>query len=342
MSTVVFLGDLGWRDELRLPERLPWSPETPVIANLEGPVCERPTGKGPSTSPDVLRQLVAWGVTHVSLANNHTHDLGLSGLDDTLASIASLPLVPFGLNGYNGCTQHVDIQVGESLLRVLGAGWRVIGCRTGRGGSAVPELCSIMPELERASSFTVAFPHWGYELDPHPQPAHLDLADGFLDAGGLAVIGNHAHVPGAAEYRHGGYVAYNLGDWAFSRRTRARRLPEDFALAVELDIPPGRLRLHRFERLTEGVGELLGSHTVSIEAPWWSPGNTGRYPPNADDYALLRRSGQLPQPRRGLPLFMPDDGQVKVTAKSTAVAVRNVLALGARRVIRLQTMRKVD
>ena len=194
-------------------------------------------------------------------------------------------------------------------------------------------LLEVKPALSN-NRVPIAFPNWGYELVTHPQPAHLDLEHRFLDAGGLAIIGNHAHVPGAVEQSRGGYLAYNPGDWILDKRLRVRSMVARPVLAVELDLEAEQVRRHRFRRLSDGVGEFVGSSAVSAAVRWWSPTETVTYPSKVDDYAGLRRSGGLPHPRRGLPVFLPSDHRIQVQAKAGAVAARNWFARTARRLLR--------
>ena len=97
---ILFVGDimLGRSVETRMKEHgagYPFSDvkdffkvHSTVVANLEGPIrskhIQTPTGSMHfSFLPSVAKLLKDNGVTHVTLANNHTHDEGTAGLKET-------------------------------------------------------------------------------------------------------------------------------------------------------------------------------------------------------------------------------------------------------------------
>ena len=80
------------------------------------------------------------------------------------------------------------------------------------------EPCHVLETVQREkeknpSSALVVLPHWNYEMELYPQPAHRQLAFAVIEAGADAVIGHHTHRVGGLEFHKGKMIGYSIGNW---------------------------------------------------------------------------------------------------------------------------------
>lgn len=166
------------------------------------------------------------GFTHLSLANNHILDEGLSVAHQSEQITAAAGIAPLcGPNPKRTSVKGVSIDIFTfNLIRDHASGGFY------RDGVAEEDFTQI-----RASDADVKIVciHWGDEYAEYPSPAQIDLAHRFVDCGVQAVLGHHPHVIQGVEKYKDSIIAYSLGNFVFdmdwSARTRS-------ALIVELEI----------------------------------------------------------------------------------------------------------
>ena len=64
-------------------------------------------------------------------------------------------------------------------------------------------------------TFNIFLPHWGYEMELHPQACQVEYAYHLLDNGWDAVIGSHPHCPQPMELRESKPIVYSLGNFCY-------------------------------------------------------------------------------------------------------------------------------
>ncbi len=185
----------------------------PLVVNLEGVTSpELPTGLGPKTLAMPEKLTIDWlkalNVVAVSLANNHSGDLGeeaQSAMVDALrqAGIATI-----------GPGQTVDL----GPARVVGL--------TDLDNNAVPHTGLVTDAVldgvmrSQARPPLIAFMHWGQEYNASPGSRETALADALHSAAVSLIVGAHPHV--ASEHvvaLAGGdtALAYSLGNFIFDQ-----------------------------------------------------------------------------------------------------------------------------
>ncbi len=182
-----------------------------VLANLEGPIQDGPRTPDDSlvfrfpeyTAPLLARQ----GITHVSLANNHTLNQGQAGLDNTRSVLAQNRISFFG----------DPVQDGEQVLaeEIEGMPITWIGAN-----AAVRSLDAdaITREIQKNSNGNViVFVHWGNEYVHTPSSLQRELAHEWVDAGADVVIGHHPHVIQTVELYNDHMIFYSLGNFIFDQ-----------------------------------------------------------------------------------------------------------------------------
>lgn len=194
-----------------------------MYANLEGPTASGVNSSGREVSdpglvfdgvvydsypmfnyhPSLLDGLMESGVDVVSTANNHSLDRRSLGADKTIAELEARGLPFTG-------TRRSDSSSEQWWTTVDSNGFRLafLACTYGTNGIPdnddqvlwcyrdVDQIESMVRDLsQRPDIDAVIFtPHWGQEYTAIPSDQQFDLSHRMLDAGALAVIGNHPHV----------------------------------------------------------------------------------------------------------------------------------------------------
>lgn len=204
--------------------------EYQVILNLEGgltgsSIWVKKRGRRMHQSPmaiDVLKQL---NVIGVCLANNHMMDFGDEGLGETLRILNEngIAHVGAGMNLDEALTP-MRVGSGDDSIILQNFGWDVEetlyatdhspGCAPREEELVLRRTEALRRENPKAKVITVF--HWGFELNPLPQPYDVQLAHQVLDLGGDLIIGHHPHNIQPFETYLGKRVYYSLGNFYFS------------------------------------------------------------------------------------------------------------------------------
>ncbi len=241
-----------------------------VVANLETPLSHRapPPGatprqwchKGhPQRSAVALRAL---GLRALSLANNHTGDLGAAGLTDTLTVLERWDLVGFGA-GATPAEAHAPLMIETAApdpLRcavIAGDAGRWAGPLTDpqtvpgpdnpvtaataalRIGAVAPGLAGL--RRPDRSFPVIGFPHWGANYR-WATPLQRRLGTLLMGAGVDLILGHGAHCLQEIEQRADRWIVYSLGNFMFAspgRYARFRAPPYSLAARVRLSAGPG-------------------------------------------------------------------------------------------------------
>ncbi len=197
-----------------------------TLGNLEGTFTERGQALPKEytfRAPPSLARTLSWaGFEAVSLANNHTWDYGLEGMDDTIRTLDALGV------RHAGAGRDEDAAMAPSVLRtpsgvtVALLAFSDVGevqfAASERPGVARADEASIERAVRRATGladFVVAYLHWGYEYTYAPTERQRTLAGAAVRAGASAVIGAHPHVLQPWERVEGVPVLYSLGNFVF-------------------------------------------------------------------------------------------------------------------------------
>lgn len=189
-----------------------------------------------SSPPEATRYLVDAGFDVLSVANNHSADLGAEGLINTLHALESRGILPVGASASPGRQKPVIIE--KNGISVGFAGYTT-GRITIRGGASVNRLieedivADIASLAGRCDHIAVSL-HWGIEMASYPSPRQIDLAHRLIDAGATLVLGHHSHTMQAIERYRGGLIAYSLGMFQFDPNWPHNLSEEGFALSVDL------------------------------------------------------------------------------------------------------------
>ncbi|MBI2427010.1 MAG: CapA family protein [Candidatus Kerfeldbacteria bacterium] len=188
-----------------------------VLANLEGPIIDGP--KTPNNSlifrfPETTAALLArHGITHVSLANNHTMNQGQEGLANTRTLLANENITTFG----DPASEEIG-RATTSHNTFKSIEW--IGVNAALRSVDREHIIQRINEATDpigAPDFVVVFVHWGNEYQHTPSAVQRELAHEWIDAGADVVIGQHPHVIQTVELYNDHLIFYSLGNFIFDQ-----------------------------------------------------------------------------------------------------------------------------
>jgi poly-gamma-glutamate capsule biosynthesis protein CapA/YwtB (metallophosphatase superfamily) len=242
--TLAFGGDtlLGYRIADLIRDRgadYPWGGVSDILSgadlalvNLECCVSVRGTPQDKKwtfrADPVAVTGLQNAGVDIVSLANNHVLDFGVEAFVDTLAYLdkAGVARVGAGLN-VNEAARPIILESKGFKIGYLSAteiyleDWLATETRPGvwTTHSSIKIIEAVEALRPQVDCVVVAL-HWGVEYEPYPYPYQRQLARSLIDAGASIIIGHHPHVLQGLETYRGGLIAYSLGNFVFTYKTR--------------------------------------------------------------------------------------------------------------------------
>ncbi len=242
--------------------------------NLESPVTTRkPIAKKTYplvTHPRFLDLLVGAGFNLFSLANNHTGDAGLEGLQDTFANLKRLstPERPLFWSGAGATKRERKVPavftVPGKTTKVALLSFRLSGSPLGNpmaGSAAEKQIRAVAGKAD----LIVVSAHGGGEYKNVPGGWKAKRWRSFIDAGAHVVLGHGPHNPqGVERYKHG-VIYYSLGNLSFATRPRAKRTG-------------GMLLRGLFARVTWRDGKIAKAEAVPLfvdnTTPWTVDGKT--------------------------------------------------------------------
>lgn len=215
------------------------------VINLETPITSlRFPARGElvfNAPPAMVQALAAVGVTVATFANNHSKDQDLRGIKETRKHLAEAGLLAAGAganlreaweplcfekNGLELCFLaftrfmnglHNDDDRKKPQVPIVD-----YDLDRSTGGISERQLLKKVREVAARCDALFVTPHWGEEYFLEPLQSDRRLAWALIEAGAVAVIGNHPHVLQAVEtyVRPDGreaLVAYSLGNLVSSQ-----------------------------------------------------------------------------------------------------------------------------
>jgi len=241
--------------------------------NLESPITSRPMNDESQLdlrADVVLAELAAGaGFDFAGLANNHSLDAGLAGLEDTRRAVAAAGMTAVGLIG-----QPVHVDLGGLTLAVFA--FDVTGTGDGSVVARWDEE-SAVPLIEQAvttADLVVVGLHGGQEYLRQADPTMSAIA-GLLAATGVDVVWGHGpHVSHPIRLDGRSVVATSLGNALFDQAGTSTNVGS----VLEVLATPTGVVAYR-----EGVVDMSGlrmefagwnpppGEAVWVDGGWWSP-----------------------------------------------------------------------
>lgn len=201
-----------------------------TVINLECPVTNTVS---PINKQFIFRADSEWvhslsknGITHATLANNHSLDHGRRGLDDTYMHLTDNNIIPIGYGKtHNHACQPViiskngiDVAIFSSIFIPL-ENWVFLDDVSCICQSQAEETADNIRQWKNNNpkSFVVVTLHWGVEYQLQPTLKQRRDAAILIDAGADAIIGHHPHVIQEVETYKGKPVFYSIGNFIFDQ-----------------------------------------------------------------------------------------------------------------------------
>ncbi len=203
-----------------------------------------------------------YGPIAYSLANNHSLDQGVGGLDDTFAALNAAQAQWFGAgtnlaDASKPLLQNIRLGDSSITLAIFGAfehrqeydeqfHFYASADRPGTASADVPAVKQAIAELRRTTpdAFVVYFVHWGdnYAWKNAKQTA---MAHALREAGVDLVVGAHAHMMQEVEHDGHGWIFYSVGNLLFNAKGRYapnHAPPFSVPLVVDFSMKDGHLQ----------------------------------------------------------------------------------------------------
>jgi len=242
-DVVALMGDVmlgrGVRDALAAmtPEE-PWGDVLPIlrqatlrILNLECAVTrhDRPWMRTPKVfrfraDPELAaRVLEAASIDACSLANNHSLDFEVEGLEETLSTLDRAGIAHAGAGPDLASAKRPALLPGGVALVsctdnepdfAADGGWGTWYLPVSTGAGPLAEVGAAIAAARRAGAHTVIFAdHWGPNMVERP-PAHFRaFARAVIDRGADVFFGHSAHLAQGVEIHRGRPILYDTGDF---------------------------------------------------------------------------------------------------------------------------------
>ncbi|MBN1473707.1 MAG: CapA family protein [Syntrophaceae bacterium] len=188
------------------------------VANLEGAVGDKSfcaTNHNPcfpikKKNIDILSDFDV-----ISLENNHSLDLGLTGLNNTIEELQKRQIHYLGGNNYS-----VIIETENGNMGIMGI-TDVVNSKSDKKHLIMADTPQVLEEIKRLKkicTLVAVYIHWGRELDNLPTQRMRTLAQEIIEAGADIIVGTHPHVVGKIECVQNKPVVYSLGNFLFDQK----------------------------------------------------------------------------------------------------------------------------
>jgi len=201
-----------------------------TLVNLENTLSDRaltPRDKGEGTAYWFKSRtanteiLTSSGVEAVSLVNNHTHDYGNKGFQDTVKAVEAAGLA------YGTESNTVLYEKDGFRVAVICAGlWS-------EGG--VWPIINRLKAAAETSDFQIVFYHGGKEGIHKPEAWKIRASRKLVDAGADVVLGGHPHVLQPMEDYNGADIVYSLGNFCFGGNSHPENRTALYQLTLTVD-----------------------------------------------------------------------------------------------------------
>jgi len=185
-----------------------------VVGNLEGPIVKNPPYFSDESlkfafSSEMVKALSRANFNLLSLANNHTLNMGRTGLEETKE------LLREGNIGFSGdpvsCDKDFSFQKNNIIFLVFNKSFP-FNCSNQEIEKIIKEIRS-----ENLDKFLILIFHWGQEYQEKSSIYQKELAYLSVNAGADLIIGSHPHVVQEIEEYRGKMIFYSLGNFIFDQ-----------------------------------------------------------------------------------------------------------------------------
>lgn len=234
----------------------------PNLQRDQGPVA-KPSGPAPTprqgprgrislvAPPTAAQALAEAGFDALSLANNHSLDLGTAGRGETARLLQAARITPLGPG-----PQAQILQAGPLKIALLA--WDDTG---------EPDSAPLLAAVEHATgqaNLVIVLPHWGVEHQRQPSQRQRALAYALHQAGADVIAGSGPHILQPLQLAPGRVTAWSLGNLVFDGAGPSPAWSRGALLELTLHPTTARILRARFletQTSPEGQARLLQPET---------------------------------------------------------------------------------
>ncbi len=177
-----------------------------------------------SVDDALLGGMTTAGVTHASLANNHSLNYGVTGYHHAQNELIKHNIRTFGHPSEISTSSVVSVMVDGRIVSI-------VAVHTLFGEPDRQSLATLLETLNQQSDIQIVYIHWGEEYQPIHSKVQEDLATWLSTQGVDMVVGHHPHVVQDIGMIDGMPVFYSLGNTIFDQYF-SREVQEGLALLV--------------------------------------------------------------------------------------------------------------
>jgi len=226
-----------------------------ITANLEGPFVQNRVYTSKEIAfrfdPALAKDLKRYNFDLVTLANNHSLDMGSKAFEESKKHLENADIEYYGRQFY------VDEEDSILLKEIAGKKVAFIGLNDTHFTMNEKLARKMIEKSKNDNDITIVSIHWGQEYKQLSNNRQKKLAHDFIDAGADAVIGHHPHVVEECEVYEGKPICYSLGNFIFdqwfSKETQT-------GLALGLIMYPEKISIYIFP--------LVGEKSKVDFMPW--------------------------------------------------------------------------
>lgn len=169
---------------------------------------------------DDIRRLKELCIDIVSLANNHSTDLGLDGLIHTMELLKSHNILYVGA-GKNINDAEAPVVVSLKGKKVAFLAFYDTLVAPHPASNELPGVCTSRNLFEniiyskKQYDYVFVLPHWGFEFIFRPLPKDKNFAHKIINCGADGIIGSHTHQIQPHIYYRNRPIFFSLGNFLF-------------------------------------------------------------------------------------------------------------------------------
>jgi hypothetical protein len=244
--------------------------ETPLLPNRISPISSQKPYVHFSNGEPAIKYLKKYNISALSLANNHTYDLGLNGLAYTINELKNN--IEFFGAGYNEeeagkpfIKSFVTSQDTITIAVLTGFEYRktydsIYNFYSGKDKPGVNVISTdkISAQIKDIrnnykNAFIIFFPHWGknyfWKTGKQTETAHK-----VIDAGADLILGTGAHMVQELEYYNNKWIIYCIGNSVFNAPGRFKFYDVNpYSFIAQLEIKAGSKQLKLYPIFTDNL-----------------------------------------------------------------------------------------
>jgi poly-gamma-glutamate synthesis protein (capsule biosynthesis protein) len=226
-----------------------------------------PALSAPKETVEILKGL---GVSLCGLSNNHTFDLGIKGIEDTLAALeeGGMPYTGFGKNYEDSRKDYIFEKNGERLAIIIVCEHEYSYALENRMGARPFDEFDTMEDIREArktADRVIVLYHGGKEYSRYPSPRLMRVCHAMAKCGADLVICQHSHCIGCYEKFENCHILYGQGNFHFISKANEK---EGWytSLAVKYDTKSHEIGFVPIRTVDDGITLAKGEDAKEIMA----------------------------------------------------------------------------